>query len=196
MSHYFSKNLETKSEEKTLDYTFKEKSFKFISDHGVFSKDHVDYATDLLLNHISLNENDRVLDLGCGYGVIGIVLATYYKAKVTMIDVNERALNLTNKNLHINQVDAKVQLSEGFAQIHETFKHIVSNPPIRIGKQAMYQLFLDAKTHLADGGSLWLVMHKKHGAISAMDYLKQFYQVHVIKKQKGFHIIQCIKHVD
>lgn len=196
MSHYFSKNTETKSHETLIDYTFNEIAFTFKSDHGVFSKSHVDDATSLLLHHVKISQGEHVLDLGCGYGVIGVVLSKIHQAEVSMVDVNERALNLAKTNLELNHVQAQVFYSEGFNLINTKYHHIVSNPPIRIGKKAMYQLFTDAKKHLVDQGSLWLVMHKKHGALSAIDFLKDHYQVKLIKRQKGFHIIQCIKHVD
>lgn len=196
MSHYFSKNLETKSKETIIEYTYKDIAFKFKTDHGVFSKNHVDDATDFLLHQVLINQGERVLDLGCGYGVIGVVVSKIHRADVTMVDVNERAIHLAKVNLELNNQKAQVFLSDGFNLISNTYHHIVSNPPIRIGKKAMYQLFLDAKKHLVDQGSLWIVMHKKHGALSAIDFLGEHYRVKVLKKQKGFHIIQCVKHVD
>lgn len=196
MSHYFSNNTKTKSNQFIIEYTFKDVSYKFISDHGVFSKNHIDYATDLLLNHVLINPSEKVLDLGCGYGVIGIILSKHHKAHVTMVDVNDRAIHLAKTNAMNHHVDAEIFHSDGFNLVNQTYHHIVSNPPIRIGKQAMYQLFLDAKKHLVEEGSLWLVMHKKHGAQSAMDFLKHHYHVNLVEKQKGFHIIQCIKRID
>jgi 16S rRNA (guanine1207-N2)-methyltransferase len=193
MSHYFSKSQASlKSKPQELTYTIKGHTFTFLSDYGVFAKDKVDYATDLLLNHISIDDYDTVLDLGCGYGVIGIVLKRMIHAHVTMSDVNPRALDLAKKNAELNKTDIDIINSDGFKAIDQTFDHIISNPPIRIGKKPLYLLFRVAKSHLKIGGSLWLVINKKHGAKSAITYLKTLYHVEVIAKQKGFHVIRCL----
>ncbi len=191
MSHYFSKHQTKESNPQTIEYTFKNKQFKFETDTGVFSKDHVDSATNLLLNHISIEDNQGILDLGCGYGVIGITLATFYKIDLTMIDVNERAINLTKKNTEKHHVKANILVSDGFEHIDKTFDHIVTNPPIRIGKEKLYQLFLNAKSHLKPQGILWLVIHKKHGALSAIKYLSTLFDVKIVTKDKGFHVLAC-----
>jgi 16S rRNA (guanine1207-N2)-methyltransferase len=192
MSHYFSKNTDTKSNEKTIAYTYRGFNLSFISDHGVFSKDHVDGATDLLLNHLNINNGASILDLGTGYGIIGISVTKAFQTNTQMIDINERALTLATRNAQLNNVDVKIIYSDGFEAVNESFDHIISNPPIRIGKQSLYQLFKTAKEHLNKNGALWLVMHKKHGALSAIEFLKNHYEVHVVKKQKGFHVLQCI----
>ena len=191
MSHYFSKHQTKESNPQIVEYTYKNKHFKFETDTGVFSKDHVDNATNLLLNNVSIVNNQNVLDLGCGYGVIGIALASYYNIDLTMIDVNERAINLAKKNAKEYQITAKILVSDGFEKINQTFNHIVSNPPIRIGKEKLYQLFLNAKSHLKPQGILWLVIHKKHGALSAIKYLNTLFDVKVVAKDKGFHVLAC-----
>ncbi len=195
MSHYYEPSQkDVKSNPKKITYTIKDITFKFTTDHGIFSKDHVDDATHLMLNNIHLKPNQKVLDLGCGYGVIGIVLNIIYDAEVTMIDINQRALEYAEQNVIDNGSTALVINSDGFSEItDETFDIIISNPPIRIGKQKMYAMFLQAKKHLNIHGALWLVMHKKHGALSAMKYLEQYYDVHCVEKTKGWHIIECRK---
>ncbi len=192
MTHYFSKNQDPlKHDEKQISYTFEQETFTFTTDSGVFSKDHVDDATDLLLNNITIQPQEDVLDLGCGYGVIGTVVSKRFEANLTMIDVNLRALDLTRKNLNFNNASATVFESDGFSNVNQVFDHIVTNPPIRIGKKQLYTIFENAKAHLKFKGLLWIVMHKKHGALSAIKFLKHHYQVSVLTKQKGFHVIQC-----
>lgn len=191
MTHYFSNNQDTKSNPKTINYIFHKHHFVFKTDHGVFSKDHVDTATDLLLNTVEIKPKEHVLDLGCGYGVIGTVLGVSKKATVTMVDVNERALALAKENADQHKLNATIRLSQGFDALDTMYDHIVSNPPIRIGKQNLYAMFETAKAHLNSQGSLWLVMHKKHGAKSAIVFLETLYDVSVARKQKGFHVIRC-----
>ena len=156
MEHYFTSDPTVKSEERFLTYQIKERDFSFISDNGVFSKNHVDMATDLLLKTIYQETKGEVLDIGCGYGVIGITLATSIKVnQVTMLDVNHRALELAKRNANRNGVSKKVKVieSDGLSQIapEEKFDTIVTNPPIRAGKAVIYQMYQDAYSHLRDG---------------------------------------------
>lgn len=191
MSHYFDeKQQDTKSNQKTITYTYDDHHFTFISDHGVFSKDHVDQASDLLLRTVRIKPKiDRVLDLGCGYGALGIVLGKVYALDVTLSDVNERALWLARKNCAINHLEAQVVKSRAFESIDNDFDLIVTNPPIRIGKQALYDIFKQIKDHLTSQGECWMVMHKKHGALSALKFLNQIGHAEVFDRRKGFHII-------
>lgn len=192
MTHYFSRNQETlKHDRKEITFTFKQKTFSFITDAGVFSKDHVDSATELLLKAIDIKTDEDVLDMGSGYGIIGTVIGKIYTANVTMIDVNLRALELSRINLKNNGVNGVVFESDGFENVDQQFHHIVTNPPIRIGKTQLYNIFKTAKAHLKSKGILWIVMHKKHGALSAIKFLDKHYQVTVVNKEKGFHIIRC-----
>ncbi len=191
MSHYFSKQPTVKSNPQTIEYHFHDVLYRFITDTGVFSKAHIDFATDLLLKNLTINAQEEVLDLGCGYGIIGIILADYFKAKATLIDVNERALELANHNAQNYALALDIHYSDGFLNIDKDFDHIITNPPIRIGKEKLYNLFADAKSHLKPQGKLWLVMHKKHGVLSAIKFLENHYTVSTITKQKGFHVIAC-----
>ncbi len=192
MSHYYSEDQrDVKSRRQTVMYTHGTHAFRFTTDHGVFSKDHVDTATSALLDHLMINADETVLDLGCGYGVIGIVIASVKGAQVIMSDVNERALALARENAEAHDGETTVIKSDGFDAIDARFDHIVTNPPIRIGKNRLYTMFNAAKAHLKPNGSLWLVMHKKHGALSAIAYLRTLYKVEVVAKHKGFRIIRC-----
>lgn len=169
----------------------------FTSDAGVFSKKEVDFGTRLLLETFRFSENyGPVLDVGCGYGPIGLSLAKENPdIKIVMVDVNERALELTAINAKLNKINnIVVQKSNLLNSLNgQMFSSILSNPPIRAGKKIVHQLFEEAKEHLYDSGELWIVIQKKQGAPSAIEKLESlFKEVTVEKKSKGYFII-CAK---
>ena len=199
MEHYYTNNPTSKSEEKEIDYYIADKKIKLVVDNGVFSKNHVDIATNFMLN-VLLKENIKgdVLDVGCGYGVIGITLASFFKdLRVVMIDINERALGLAQKGVKLNKIDnISILESDGLSAIKESegFDFIVTNPPIRAGKQVLYKMYEDSFNHLKEGGALYLVINKKHGAPSTKDYLMELFgNCEVLDKKMGFNVIKCIK---
>lgn len=196
MEHYFTSDPTVKSEERIIEYKIKGKTLTFISDNGVFSKNHIDSATELLVKTIYDEVHGKILDVGCGYGVIGITLATSQEIKeVTMIDINHRALELAKRNSVKNKVSDKIKVSEsdGFEQIKEKYDAIITNPPIRAGKSVIYQMYADAKEHLLDGGALYIVINKKHGAPSTIKYLEELFgNAEVLDKKAGFNVIKCV----
>lgn len=196
MEHYFTSDPTVKSEERIIEYKIKGKTLTFISDNGVFSKNHIDSATELLVKTIYDEVHGKILDVGCGYGVIGITLATSQEIKeVTMIDINHRALELAKRNSAKNKVSDKIKVleSNGFEQIKEKYNAIITNPPIRVGKSVIYQMYADAKEHLLDGGALYIVINKKHGAPSTIKYLEELFgNAEVLDKKAGFNVIKCV----
>lgn len=193
--HYFSRQPESKSEERQFQAVLLGQSFRFKTDAGVFSKRGIDFGSRLLIESAEIEPKSAVLDLGCGYGAVGIaVCKTVPDVKVTMADVNERAVQLAKENAAMNQVDDHVEIlvSDGFSQLQaKKFDHILLNPPIRAGKSTVYRLFKEASFALYPGGSLWIVIRKQQGAESAKKELEQLYpDVEVVHKKKGYVIIR------
>jgi 16S rRNA (guanine1207-N2)-methyltransferase len=196
MSHYFSENNNTlKSNPKEIAFRVNGDHFICTTDHGVFSKDGLDRGTEILLKYLEiLPEYKTALDLGCGYGVVGLYLNKSHNITVDMVDINERAIELAKSNISRNHAKGNVYKSDGFSSVNGTFDLIVTNPPIRTGKKLIYQFFSEAQNYLSDNGALALVINKKHGAESAIKYLESIYEtVEIVGKQKGFNVILCKK---
>lgn len=193
MDHYFTNNQNLKSEIKNLNYSYDKYDFVFMSDNGVFSKEHIDYGSKLLLETFLKNykKQGKILDVGCGYGFMGIVLNKVLGADITMVDVNKRALHLTKRNLDANNIKAKVIESNAYENIDDKYDVIITNPPVRAGKKVLLDILIGAKKHLKDDGQLWYVLRKDHGAKSMEKVLNEHYHVSTIEKSKGFYIFCC-----
>jgi 16S rRNA (guanine1207-N2)-methyltransferase len=196
MQHYYSQDNDLiKSNEKSIYVKINDKKLTFVTDHGVFSKAGLDFGSRLLIESVISMKFEDVLDIGCGYGPVGIAYKMFNpEANLVMTDVNDRALKLAKKNSEINRVNADIYFSDGFSEIESEFNLILTNPPIRAGKKVVYQIFADAHKHLKGQGQLIFVMNKKHGAPSAIKECESIYsQVEVINKKSGYYIIKCIK---
>jgi 16S rRNA (guanine1207-N2)-methyltransferase len=199
MDHYFSEhNNNLKSNPKVIAFSVNNTPLKFKTDHGVFSKGSFDRGTNVLLDYLVVNDEvQSILDLGCGYGVIGIYLKKAYDREVVMVDINNRAVELSRENTTLNNVETTVIQSDGFANIDNKFDLIVFNPPIRAGKEVIYKLFEDSINYLTDYGEITIVINKKHGANSAINKLMDIYgNAEIIGKNKGFHVVRCKKTID
>ncbi len=188
MEHYYTKETKSKSNIKKVTIKIKNIVLELLTDNGVFSKKGLDFGTRCLLENLSDIKGD-VLDIGCGYGPIGIYVAKRYNAKVTMSDINQRAISLAKKNIYLNKVDCEVIQSDMYENIIGSYDHIITNPPIRIGKEKLYYLLKEAKQYLKPNGNLWLVVNKNQGAKSLVKELEKDYLVQIIDKNKGFYII-------
>lgn len=192
MAHYFENDDKIKTNESKKDVFINNNRYSFITDNGVFSKKGLDFGTRTLLESLDLSKiTGNVLDIGCGYGPIGIYVAKNTDANVHMIDINRRSLDLARKNAELNHVSVSIYESDAYQNVTEKFDFIISNPPIRVGKNILYQILFDAKKYLKENGELWIVVHKDQGAKTVMRDLKSEYNVTLVKKNKGFYIICC-----
>ncbi|MBF7023367.1 class I SAM-dependent methyltransferase [Staphylococcus kloosii] len=201
MSHYYDENPEIESDEITFTYSYDQHNLKLITDSGVFSKGKIDFGSDLLIRTF-LKSNPpgpkkKIVDVGCGYGPIGLMIAKCSPHhEVTMVDVNERALTLAKKNKKSNHIDnAEILKSDGLTQtIDNNYDAIVTNPPIRAGKQVVHRILEDAYSKLKTDGSLYVVIQKKQGMPSAKKKMEEtFSNVEVIDKSKGYYILKSVK---
>ena len=198
LEHYFTNNENLKSELRTISYEVNNVLFSFTSDNGVFSKDKIDFGSLNLVKVLLKNypkKNINALDVGCGYGFIGISLAKLLDSKFDMVDVNNRAIHLANMNIKNNKVEARAFYSDALSGIDKNYDLIVTNPPIRAGKVVVEKILLDSLKHLNSDGELWFVIRKDQGAKSIINLLKTDYEVTLVEKCKGFYVIKA-KNVD
>lgn len=194
--HYFTDNRNLPSDRKEHSFRFSGHVYSFVTDHGVFSKTGVDQGTEILLDAIKDRElHGSILDLGCGYGVIGIVLAkTYPGCKIDCIDVNARAVELAKENAKRNHVTIQVFESDGYANVPGKYDVVVSNPPIRTGKKIVYGLFEGTYEHLEKDGIFLCVVRKQQGASSAQKKLTEIFgNCNIISKHKGYWVLMSVR---
>ena len=197
--HYFTSKPSAKSEPREFAVELRGRTYSFLTDAGVFSKDEVDMGTRILIDTLSLKPGETVLDLGSGYGPIGMVAATLVgpTGRVYMVDVNERACELARKNLIRNGIDhAQVFLGDGINALPENvgFDWVLSNPPIRTGKAVVYPLLTEGYHALRPGGCLVVVIRTKQGAKSLEGYLQDLAgHCDTIEKKAGFRVLKCCK---
>lgn len=166
----------------------------FLTDAGVFSKKMIDFGSQVLLSCLAFQPGETVLDVGCGYGPLGLSLAKAQGVHATMVDVNTRALDLAQKNAAFNQVQATIFQSNVYDQVEGCFDHIISNPPIRAGKKVVHEVLSGSFDHLKPGGDLTIVIQKKQGAPSAKAKMEEvFGNCEILKKDKGYYILRSEK---
>jgi 16S rRNA (guanine1207-N2)-methyltransferase len=193
--HYYSQKPDVVSNPKFWDFTLKGRTFRFKSDNGVFSKKEVDFGSRLLVESFNLNEavEGNILDVGCGYGPIGISIAAAYPDRtIEMIDINSRAVELSKENAASNGIaNVNIYESDRFDKVASNlFAAILTNPPIRAGKSVVHEILEESYRSLVAGGELWVVIQKKQGAPSAMDKMEQLFgNVEVPVKKKGYYIL-------
>src|SRR5699024_517802 len=195
--HYYTQKPEVEEKLTTWETELNGQSFKFTTSTGVFSKSEVDFGSRLLIETIKKPDIQApILDLGCGYGPIGLSLAKKYSdTLIKMVDINERAIKMSQINADQNEVtNVDIKQSDGFGELDENEKYslIVTNPPIRMGKKFIYSLFEESKKFLCQNGELWIVIQKKQGAASALKFLEEhFKEVTVEGRKKGYFIIRA-----
>lgn len=196
--YYYSKNPEVEHAEKNWTFELRGFNFKFTTDNGVFSKNTVDYGSRALLDAVDLSETPAgpILDMGCGYGPIGMTLAKLApERQIDMVDVNERALGLAQKNCDLNQIqNVAIFESAEYQNVTAQYAAILTNPPIRAGKAVVQNILKGAYDHLLTDGELDVVIQKKQGEPSAKQLMADtFGNVQIIHKDKGYYILQSIK---
>jgi len=196
MSHYFENDKSLKSEINNINVNIFDKIYSFYTDNGVFSKRKFDYGTRVLLENLVINKKcGKILDLGCGYGTVGVILGDNYEnINIDMVDINEKAVLLSLKNLKFNNIkNANAFVSDIYDSVDNRYDYIITNPPIRAGKEVVRRFLLDSYSHLTNDGELWFVMRKDHGVKSMIGELDKVFSCDVIKRDKGFYVIKCIK---
>ena len=191
MQHYFTKKPTSKLKTDKIKAEFFNKEFEFVTSSGVFSKKKVDLGTELLIKKSITKPGWMILDLGCGYGVVGIVLAKLNpKAKVVMSDVNSRAVMLAKKNSVLNKVkNVRAVHSDSFEKIKGGFDTVLLNPPQTAGKKVCFQLIDDSKTNLKKGGLLQIVARHNKGGKDLSKHMKELFgNVEEVAKQSGYRI--------
>lgn len=191
---YYAENPDSAHDLHELKVTLLGESFSFMTDSGVFSKKMIDFGSQVLLNCLDFKEGDTLLDVGCGYGPLGIALSKVQGVAATMVDINNRALELAEKNATKNDVTPSIFQSNLYEKVEGNFNHIISNPPIRAGKSVVHEVLKGAYNHLVYGGDLTIVIQKKQGAPSAKAKMEDvFGNCEIIKKDKGYYILRSIK---
>ncbi|WP_270311518.1 class I SAM-dependent methyltransferase [Streptococcus infantarius] len=191
---YYAENPDSAHDIHELKVTLLGQSFTFLTDSGVFSKKMVDYGSQVLLNTLDFEKGKTLLDLGCGYGPLGISLAKVQGVKPTMVDINNRAIDLAKQNAQKNGVEADIFQSDIYEKVNGTFDYIISNPPIRAGKQVVHTIISESINYLKVGGNLTIVIQKKQGAPSAKAKMEEvFGNVEILKRDKGYYILRSEK---
>jgi 16S rRNA G1207 methylase RsmC len=190
MEHYYSEKPTAPRRDNVLIYIFQGHEFKFHTSTSVFSKKKIDKGTELLIMKSKIEENSDILDLGCGYGPVGVIISRMHpKCQVVMSDINERAILFSKKNLSLNNTTAKVIRSNLYDDINGKFDTILSNPPQSAGKQVCFDIIEGAPAHLRKNGSLQLVArHQKGGKDLSRKMESIFGNVESIARKSGYHV--------
>ena len=191
---YFAENPDAEHDIHKLKVQLLGQNVTFLTDAGVFSKKMIDYGSQALLKCLDFHKQESVLDVGCGYGTLGLTLVKAKEVEATLVDINQRALDLARQNAERNQVLATIFQSNLYQNVEGRFHHIISNPPIRAGKQVVHEVITGSYTHLLDGGDLTIVIQKKQGAPSAKAKMEEvFGNCEILKKDKGYYILRSRK---
>ena len=194
--HYFSDRPRAAHAPRKFQAVLRGRPLVFRTDSAVFSRTGVDRGTELLIESLEVGPGESLLDLGCGYGPIGLAIVRAVEgARVVMTDVNRRAIVLSRRNAELNRLAVEVcegPLYEPVAGM--VFDHIASNPPIRAGKAVVHGIVDGAPAHLRAGGSLWLVARTKQGAPSLRAKMQEtFGNAEIVARSGGFRVLRSIR---
>ena len=196
MAHYYDLDPTLESKERLIEFVISGRKISLFTDNGVFSKAKLDEGSRLLIETLlPLSLTGKILDLGCGYGPIGLSIGLFSEnASLTLADVNPRAVALCKKNAELLNLSSRVTClqSDIYSSIKGQFDAIVLNPPIRAGKKVTYTMYKEAKEHLTSGGQFYFVIRKAQGASSASQYVKEvFGNITLLARHKGYHIYKA-----
>ena len=195
MEHYFSKDPKSKFIIKKIKQNILGEEFEFLTASGIFSKEKADKGTVVLAESMVISNGCKVLDIGCGIGILGIVAAKVYGAKIVLTDINKRAVFLARKNLDLNKTEGRILHSDLYKKIQDKdFDVITSNPPQNAGKEICFQIIEQSKNHLKNGGNLQIVARpNKGGKTLAKKMEETFGNVDQIARKSGYAVYLSIK---
>ena len=196
MTHYYDKKQTSKLKIRQIKSIMRDHLFSFRTGSGVFSIKGVDAGTKLLVNSCIIDDKWTVLDLGCGYGVVGIALKKVKPSMdVFMVDVNERAVTLAEKNAELNDVKPHIVKGHLFEPFNKMlFNSIIVNPPYVAGKKFIYNMIEESKRHLVHSGLLQMVAkHQKGGKAISAKMEEVFGNVEDIARESGYHVYMSRK---
>lgn len=195
MEHYYSEQQKSLMNIKKINQKIRNVDFEFYTSSGVFSKDKIDKGTLVLAENMVIKNNSKVLDIGCGIGVLGIAAAKLFNSEVVMTDINKRAVMLAVKNLKSNNVEAEVYQGNLYGEVKDNdFDVILSNPPQTAGKEVCFRLIEEAKNHLKNGGNLQIVARHNKGGKTLSKKIKEFFgNVRVVAKKSGYWVYLSVK---
>ena len=198
MQHYFIDKQHKKEDYFKYTTEFNGRKYIFNSVDNMFSKDGLDEGTRVLLNTVvkQYDLSGTVLDLGCGIGSIGVILKNEFpNIQVDMVDINNTALALSKQNCALNNAtDNCVFNSNLYEGIDKKYDFIVTNPPIKVGKEVLFGVVTGAKEHLNNGGEIILVIRKSHGQESMKKHMEKIFgNAEILKRDKGYYIMKSTK---
>ena len=195
MTHYYSPIQDSELKLNKITALLRNHEFSFYSGSGVFSVKKIDRGTEILINNCVIEKNWSVLDIGCGYGPVGIVIKkSFPSCTITMTDINKRAVMLAKRNAKLNSVDCNIFTSDLYSKIKGKFNTILTNPPQSAGKEICFKIIEQAKDHLLKNGILQLVArHKKGGKSLSIKMEKVFGNIEVIERKSGYRVYTSAK---
>ncbi len=190
MPYYYSKKQESPLNLKKIKCILRGKDLEFYTGSGVFSKNKVDSGTKLLAENAYVEDVWRVLDMGCGYGAVGITINKVFPdTEVLMVDINKRAVKLAKMNVKLNDAKAEAMQSDLYENIKEKFNSIIANPPQRAGKEVCFKIIEDSKKYLVKDGLLQLVArHQKGGKELGKRMELVFGNIRETAKKSGYRV--------
>ena len=190
MEHYFSEKPESEYREKEIIINIKGTDFKFVTASGVFSYGKLDRGTQVLAEGIDFDKAKSFLDLGCGWGFLGIY-ARILVPSVVMVDINERALKLARRNCKLNKMKCEVLKSDGFSSLKgRKFDIIATNPPNHAGKKLIMTWIEEAKNYLVAGGKFYIVCKTRLGAKAYQEFMEEIFgNAKIVNRGSGYKVI-------